>query len=99
MKEKLYYTPPSDEIFNEAKKLAITIWQEILGNKEYLEEKLRIKYWANVYDNFMTIFAMFDSWRIKQLLQLASPELRKAFIERYVDGGGKATDFFINLYD
>ena len=62
MTQKLYYQAPSDEIFNDMKQAAITVWKEVAHHPSYLKEKLdRIDRMQNISDNFMTILAMFDS--------------------------------------
>ena len=60
-KAKLYYTPSTDEQFNELKEKAIEIWQGYDDTHGYATEKINaIKDIENVSDNFMYMVAMFD---------------------------------------
>ena len=86
--EKLYYTAPSDEIFEEVKQKAIEIWSEYDNTYGYASEKTdRIKDIKNIQDNVMFIVAMFDSNNQKKLAEKLSEEARKALRERMIDGG------------
>ena len=61
MNRKLYYTPPSNESFEDMKKCAIQIWSTYDNTYGYVDEKVKaIKDLKNVADNFMFIYAMFD---------------------------------------
>ena len=88
---KLYYTPPSDEIFQELKQASMDLWIE--GYPEdrspfYAKVKTdRIKGIANVGDNFVYIVAMFDIHNQRKLADKLTPETRKAVYDRLVDGG------------
>ena len=85
---KLYYTPPTDEQFNELKEKAIEIWSPMGDEPSYAEEKIgRIKNIQNVQDNFMYMVAMFDQNNQRKLAEKLSPETRKAVRERMIDGG------------
>jgi hypothetical protein len=87
MEAKLYYTAPSDEIFEEIKAAATQIWS---GYEDpYKTEKLnRIKDIGNVSDNAMYLVAMFDRPNQGKLASLLSQEACDAIRERWVDGGG-----------
>ncbi len=83
---KLYYTPPSDEIFNEVKEKCKELWKEVdTDNDEYdyATEKInRIKDIKNVDDNFMYMIAMFDYINIQKLSKKLSAEAKQAIYER-----------------
>lgn len=90
---KLYYTAPSDEIFEEVKEKAIKIWTMIGDHPNYIEEKVeRIKSLENIRDNFMTIFAMFDEGNQKLLSGLLSEEARIEIKDRLISGGVSEDD-------
>ncbi len=83
MNQKLYYTPPSDEIFNEIKQAAMTTWR-VMHDDEYgyVTEKIdRIKDLQNVKDNYMYMIAMFDLSGRKYLLSMLTPEARQRVLE------------------
>lgn len=88
---KLYYTPPSDNIFNELKAQAIFLWKEIDSDNDkygYATEKINsFKDIKNIGDNFMYIFAMFDINNQKKLGLIISEECKLAINERLIDGG------------
>lgn len=85
---KLYYTPPTDEQFNELKEKVIEIWQEYDNKFGYVDEKVgRIKDMGNIQDNFMYIVAMFDSSNQRKLAGKLSKETREAVRARMIDGG------------
>lgn len=60
MKKITYYTPPSDEAFEEVKRESISIWSKYDDSYGYAEKIERIKDLPNVSDNFMYMIAMFD---------------------------------------
>lgn len=85
MSQELYYTPPTDSIFEEMKKLAIDIWNTYDNTYWYADEKInKIKDIENVWDNFMYILAMFDCNNQSTLRDNASPELLKAIVDRLI---------------
>ena len=85
---KLYYTAPSDEMFNEMKEKAMELWSTMGDEPSYAEEKIgRIKDISNIQDNFMYMAAMFDHENQVKLADLLSTETRLAVRERMVDGG------------
>ena len=85
---KLYYTPPTDEQFNELKEKAIEIWSVMGDEPSYSQEKIgRIKDILNVQDNFMYMVAMFDHNNQGKLAAKLTDETRKAVRDRMVDGG------------
>jgi len=89
MKEtKLYYTAPSDEIFNEVKLAALKIWFQYDDTYGYASEKTqRIEPMKNIEDNLMYMVAMFDFPNQQKLAQVISPEARKEIRDRMIDGG------------
>jgi hypothetical protein len=85
---KLYYTPPSEECFEELQRESIRVWQEYDDTYGYASGKVnRIKDLENVGDNFMYIFAMFDILNQSKVAQYLSIETKKALKERMIDGG------------
>lgn len=89
MKEaELYYTPPSDEIFEEVKQAAIDLWSTLGQTDDYREEKIgRIKNLCNIQDNLMYIVAMFDYHNQKKLAVTISAEASLEVRIRMIDGG------------
>lgn len=86
---RLYYTPPSDEIFEEVKSKAIEIWGVYDDTYGYATEKInRIKDLKNVSDNFMYMVAMFDLSNQARLATIVSEDARRAVRDRIEDGGG-----------
>ena len=85
---KLYYTPPTDEQFNELKERAIEIWTTMGDEPSYSQEKIgRIKDIPNVGDNFMMMVAMFDPGNQRKLALVLSTKTREAVRDRMIDGG------------
>lgn len=83
---QLYYTPPSDEQFNELKQKALEIWNEY--DDPYRTEKVnQIKDIQNVGDNFMYMVAMFDINNQRKLADKLSLATSQAVRERMIDGG------------
>lgn len=57
----LYYTPPTQEQFDEVKNVAMKIWNDYDNTYGYATEKInKIKDLKNVSDNVMYIVSMFD---------------------------------------
>lgn len=87
----LYYTPPSDELFQEVRDRAMELWHEIDSDNDaygYATEKCdRIRDLANVGDNFMYIVAMFDLSNQQKLAEKLSLEACAAIRDRMIDGG------------
>ena len=85
---KLYYTPPSEECFEEVKEKVIEIWLGYDDTFGYATSKINpIKDMQNIQDNFMYLVAMFDSNNQRKLANKLSIESRKAIKERMIDGG------------
>lgn len=75
MSIELYYTAPSDEVFEEIKAAAIKIWQTYDDTYGYVTEKIgSIERIGNVKDNWMFIVAMFDWNNQAALLDTVRPE-------------------------
>lgn len=88
MSSLLYYTAPSDEVFNEVKREAIKVWEGLDSHPSYLEEKLlRIRDLQNIDDNVMYIVAMFDHHNQSHLARQLSIDSRLALRERMESGG------------
>ena len=87
----LYYTPPSDECFNEMKSKAIELWKEVDTDNDkygYASEKINsIKDIANVGDNFMYILCMFDIFNQRKLSLKLSSKTKNEVLIRMMDGG------------
>lgn len=93
----LYYTAPSDELFNEMKMECTEQWRTHDNTYGYVDEKLaRIKDIKNVEDNFMYMLAMFDHLGIRSILGRCSPEMCEQVRLRMVDGGNDEAT--MNLY-
>lgn len=90
MQKRLYYTPPSDQAFEEVKREAIKLWREVDSDGDkygYASEKIgRIKDIANIEDNAMYIVAMFDPSNRHTLISRLSEETKHAIEERIIDG-------------
>ena len=85
---KLYYIPPSEEIFNEVKAKCIEIWRGYDDTYGYATEKIdEIKDLQNIQDNVMFIVAQFDHINMEKLANLLSDEARTALRERMMSGG------------
>ena len=85
---KLYYTPPSDEQFDEVKREAMALWSTMGDEPSYSEDKIdRIEDIGNIKDNFMYMVAMFDGHNQALLASKLSPDTRTAIRERMIDGG------------
>lgn len=84
----LYYTPPSDKIFNEVKQKAIAMWRTKDDTHGYATEKISyIEDIKNVSDNVMYIVAMFDLSNKAELANTLSPEAKAEIRNRLIDGG------------
>ena len=85
---KLYYTPPTNEQFNELKEKAIEVWKKYDNKHGYVDEKVNsIKDIQNVGDNFMYILSMYDIFNQKKVISKLSNETKKAIRIRMIDGG------------
>lgn len=83
---RLYYVAPSDEVFEDMKAAATVIWNRY--DNPYRTEKLdRIKDIGNIKDNFMYIFAMFDTSNQRACASLLKKETLNELRSRLRDGG------------
>lgn len=84
----LYYTAPSDEIFNEIKTKSIELWKGYDNSYGCVDEKLeRINNIKNIKDNALYIIAMFDFFNQKKLSNMLSNDARTAVYERIKSSG------------
>lgn len=88
---KLYYTAPSDEIFNEVKSSAMQLWREVDTDNDkygYASGKIKqIENIQNVSDNFMYMVAMFDMNNQAKLVDKLTESACKEIKDRMIDGG------------
>lgn len=85
---KLYYTPPTQEQFDEVKAKCIEIWKAYDDTYLYATEKInKIKDLTNVGDNFMYMVAMFDNQNQGKLRRSISDGTRQAIYDRIKSGG------------
>lgn len=71
----LYYTPPSEKVFENIKVASLVLWSSYFRVEEpsYATEKmLKIAGLANVGDNYMYMVAMFDTSNQMKLFELLS---------------------------
>jgi len=91
MKLELYYTPPSDDVFEEVRAKAMVLWKVVDSDDDkygYATGKIdRIKDIENVQDNLMYIVAMFDHGNQILLAEELSEEAKDSIRERLIDGG------------
>lgn len=87
----IYYTPPSDQCFDELKEKAMELWHEVDTDNDkygYATEKCnRIKDIKNVSDNFMYIVRMFDTHNQRILAIKLSPDTSNQVYIRFAEGG------------
>jgi hypothetical protein len=75
MSTDLYYTAPSQEVFDEIKEVAISIWNTYDDTYGYASGKINsVKDIANVSDNWMYMCSMFDHINQAKLLSMVKPE-------------------------
>ncbi len=85
---RLYYTPPTDEEFEELKEKAIKVWEPMGSEPSYAQGKIgKIEDMKNIGDNFMYIVAMFDYKNQEKLSEKLSQKTKKAVRDRMIDGG------------
>ncbi len=77
-----YYTAPSNEVFNEIKDAAISIWKTYDDTYGYATGKInRIKDIQNIKDNAWFIVQMFDPNNQRKLMESVSPETKLMITE------------------
>ena len=87
---RLYYTAPSDEVFEDLKQKSIEVWKSKNAHPSYENEKVGyIEKIHNIGDNFMTIFAMFDHNNQRKVGEIISQATKNALNERLIDGGSE----------
>jgi hypothetical protein len=73
-----YQDAPSEEIFNEIKVAAISIWATYDDTYGYASEKIAmVDAIVNFKDNWGTMVGMFDSNNQQRLLEMLSPEAQE----------------------
>lgn len=91
---KLYYTAPTDEVFDEMKSESIKLWKTYDNTYGYVDEKVNmIKDLKNYSDNFMYMFAMFDLQNQNKILSSISDDCFEAVMSRLKDGGMTESEF------
>jgi len=81
-----YYTPPSQEVFEEVKRAAISVWKNYDDTYGYATEKINmIKDIKNIRDNTWYMVAMFDVFNQAKLFDLVNLETA-ALIRRALRG-------------
>ena len=85
----LYYTPMSNDVFQEVKQNCFSLWKVIdTDNYGYAEEKqVRIVNLENIQDNGMTMVAMFDICNQKKLSNMLSEKANSEISQRLAAGG------------
>ena len=77
-----YYDAPDQDVFDDIKANAITIWQTYDDTHGYATEKInRIKDITNIKDNAWYIVAMFDQSNQKKLFNLVTEKTREKLYE------------------
>ena len=73
---------PTNEVFNEMRKAAISIWRDYDNRFGYATEKIkRVNSMENISDNAMVFYRMFDHWN-KQLMVSKLSEDAKNYINK-----------------
>jgi hypothetical protein len=81
----MYYTPPSDKVFQEIKSECQALWKSIATSPEdkiYLKEKLQRTQLENIRDNAMVLINMFYGINQFKLANRLSREALEAIAER-----------------
>ncbi|HWT39948.1 MAG TPA: hypothetical protein VN081_01570 [Dongiaceae bacterium] len=82
MSIELYYTAPSNAVFEEIKQEAIKLWQTYDDEFKYATQKINlIKDLENIGDNYMYIYAMFDHNNQAKLYDALRPRTQKRIRE------------------
>lgn len=83
----LYYTAPSEAIFEDIKAAAIKIWQTYDDQFGYASGKIeRVNRVDNIQDNYMYLISMFDSTNEGILYHLVSADTRQLLNELRAEG-------------
>lgn len=84
----LYYTPPSDECFEDMKTSCLAVWSEMDDTYGYATEKMdRVRDIKNIEDNFVYMFAMFNFKNMSKVIKTLHPKTKAALKERLIEGG------------
>jgi hypothetical protein len=71
----MIHTTPSDAIFEDMKKAAISVWETFDNEYGYVDEKVsRVNSIPNIQDNAMTFFRMFDAGNQMKMISRISDE-------------------------
>lgn len=82
MSIELYYTAPSDDMFNEIKREATKIWETYDDTYGYVSDKLEtVNRLQNVRDNYMFMVSMFDWTNQQKLLAALHPDTVHRILE------------------
>lgn len=90
----IYYTPPSNKVFEEVRLAALRFVQARFPYRDSVfwrdEKTAKILRMENVQDNFMYFFAMWDNANQGAFIKTLSPEAQDAYNERWdsVQSGG-----------
>ena len=88
MENRLYYTPPTQALFDELKEKCIEIWQTYDDTYHYVTNKVNhLKGLHNISGNFMDMIGMFDMMNQEILAEKLSEECSTAIRERMLEGG------------
>lgn len=97
---KLYYTAPTNEVFDEVKKASIELWKTYDDTHGYASDKIgKISDIKNVSDNLMYMVAMFDSKNQVRLSRMISLEASDAIGTRMIDGGANRNSIPFSTID
>lgn len=84
-----YYTPLSDDVFDEVKRGCIAVWNKYDDTYGYATGKIdRIKDLENIQDNGMSMVAMFDRDNRAKLGHKLSVKAKQELNARFQAGGG-----------
>lgn len=96
--ENLYYTAPPDEVFEEVKRKALTIWNGMDSVESYrLEKTSKIEPLENIQDNMMSIVAMFDEKNQQKLSVILSDKARDEVYDRIMSESVQGAIFSTKL--
>ena len=95
MNNKLYYTPPSNKVFEDLRTQSISLL-ETISDGYYKKEKLCIvKEATNTEGVFMLLVSMFDLRNQKVLSSMVTDETSLEIRDRMIDG--QTNKMFINF--
>lgn len=78
MTELDYYTPPTQEIFDDIKEKCIQIWKTYDDRFGYATEKVEIvESIDNIKDNCLSMVRRFDVHNMRKLLEIIEPESKE----------------------